>query len=115
MSYSEPYTYTEYYDFSVNGTINIDVTVVTSAGGLGAAIYRKDMYNKDADIEKISIYFLTIKEVDGVRVAEVKNGSDKETVDLDGNYTDRITIASDGEYVLRVDGFAHNGSFTFDW
>ncbi len=115
MSYMSPYTYEEFYDFEVEGTITIDVKVVTEAGGFGAAIYPKDLYKKGIDVETISVYFLTIEENDGVYQAVVTNGGKTETVTLEGDYTDTITLASDGEYVLRVKGAAHKGSFKFDW
>lgn len=99
----------KYYPFTVEGTVTVDVEIVTEAGEVGVSVYRKEL--PDAPIYTIAI----AKNDDGKLVANVTKNGELKAVNVDKTFKDSFAVASDGEYIIRIKGSSHKGSYKFDW
>ena len=103
----ESFTGQKLYAFEVKEPITIDVKIATVSGEFYAEIYAKD-------VPSAPIFTVNVAKTDNGTTAIVNAKTDAPIV-LTGDFTDTLSIATSGDYVLSVNGAAHNGSFLFDW
>ena len=98
----------KHYSINVKDAIDIAVTVTTDSGEVYAEIYPKELPTAPVFSVKIT------RSAEGT-VTAVKNGDAENPIILEGNFTDSVRLATEGDYIIHVSGTNHKGSFSFDW
>lgn len=103
----ESFTGQKLYAFEVKDPIAINIKIATASGEFYAEIYAKD-------VPSAPIFTVNVAKTEGGTTAIVNAKTDA-PIALTGDFTDTVSIATPGDYIIRVNGAAHNGSFLFDW